>query len=361
MRPLARLGWVAILLTIGLQSSARAGSLADQLTIGATSNSPTAPRAGFISDKLSGTNEVKPSFGLNYGAWLTRDSGTPAPAGSPFPERGGTIFRFSLGADWQVSPRWALLPSVNGSPTSTTNTSVSVPFQDPAGVNTTLAGDLRVRASSVGGELSVEYDTLDSMSVELVVTVTGGALQYSNVEKLVKLQQANDTVVSAATLQQQCQTRGCSPQLQSVLTRESAGIVQAYGGADVTVIIHRSELGGAATGYAYSSDPTQLGYFGVAAFGRGPATGDGTPFAPLLLSVRPHVLQRFGHLRLGAAGEYDRYVDAEGSSIIVSVKPAYDLTSSFRLWLTGCYQHDVAQDGSTSRTLTASVGVRWLY
>jgi hypothetical protein len=54
--------------------SASAGSLADQLTIRSASGSQTIPRASFISDKLSGSNVVTPSLGLNYNVSLTRDS-----------------------------------------------------------------------------------------------------------------------------------------------------------------------------------------------------------------------------------------------------------------------------------------------
>jgi hypothetical protein len=305
-------------------------------------------------------NVVSNAVNVTYDAAVTSDSGAPAAAGSPFRDRGGTIFRGSLGLDWQISSKWAVLAAAIGSPPSTTNTSTTIPFQDANGVTTPLAGDLRIRAASVGGELSAEYDTVDALAVEFIFSATGGLLAYATTQKLVKLQLADNTTVSAATLQQQCQTSGCSPELQTALAAQSPSVVQGYAIFDMTAVIRRTDIGVATTGYGYSSDPSQLGFFGVASFGRGPTTGDGTPFAPLRLAVRPHVLLRAGRLRLGVSGEYDRYVDGLGSSLVVTAKPAYDVTSTVRAWVTLGLQLDDAQ-GATSRTLFGAVGVRWTY
>jgi hypothetical protein len=337
-----------------------AGTLADQLTVGKTIGSPASPRTAFISDKATGMNSASDAISVTYDATVTRDSGAPAPVGSPFRDRGGTIFRGGLGLDWQVSSKWAVIVAANGSPPSTTSTSTAIPFQDINGVSTPLAGDLRVRASSLGGELSAEYDTVDSLPIELILSATGGLLSYATSQKLLKLQLANNTTISAAALEKQCQTGACSPELQTALAAASPGVLQAYATLDVTAVVHRTDIGIATTGFGYSSDPTQLGYFGVAAFGRGPTTGDGTAFAPVRLAVRPHLLFRVGHLRLGASGEYDRYVDELGSSFVASAKPAYDLTSTLRVWVTLCLQLDDAQ-GAPSHTLSGAVGVRWAY
>src|ERR1022692_4578098 len=154
--------------TLGLSGSgsAQAGTVADQVTVGSTTGSPSSPRTGFLSDRLLGMNVVSNAVNVTYDAAVTSDSGAPAAAGSPFRDRGGTIFRGSLGLDWQISSKWAVLAAAIGSPPSTTNTSTTIPFQDANGVTTPLAGDLRIRAASVGGELSAEYDTVDALAVE---------------------------------------------------------------------------------------------------------------------------------------------------------------------------------------------------
>lgn len=340
--------------------AAHAANVADQLTVGRTSGASGSPRTGFLADRITGMNVASDAVAITYTASATIDSGAPAPFGSPFKDRGGTIFRASVGLDWQISSRWALTAAANGSPPSTTSTATTIPFQDANGVSAPLAGDLHVRAASVGGELSAEYDSDDALPIELVFAATGGVVDYATTQRIAKLQLADNTVVSASTLQQQCQTTGCSPQLQTALAAESPGVVQGYGLFDAMVVGHRVDAGVAVTGYGYSSDPTQLGYFGVASFGRSPATSDGTPFAPLRLAVRPHVLLKMGRFRLGASGEYDRYVDGLGSSVVVSAKPGYDLTSTVRAWVTLCLQVDEAQ-GEVWRTLSGAVGVRWTY
>jgi hypothetical protein len=338
-----------------------ANLLSDQFTVGAVSGSPATPRSGFLSDRLLGTTGLTSSMGLIYGVAVTRDLGAPAAVGSRFPDRGGTILRLSAGDEWQVSPRWALISSLNGSPSSTTRTSTTLPFQDGAGMPTNLAGDLQVKSSSMGGEISAEFDTLDAWGAELVVTTTGGLTTYWSTQKLLKLQLANDSVVNQATLAQQCQTEGCSADVRSLLGKQSPSVLQGYVDVDVTAIIRRTQLGLSGTAFAYSSDPSQLGSFGVAAFARGPTLGDGVALAPLRWSSQAHITHKLGRARVAGTGEYGQYVEGEGSTVSISAKPAYDLTARVRLWATGTWQRDSLTGLGTADTLVAALGLRWAY
>src|SRR5579871_146290 len=314
--------------------------VSDQFAYGSSMGSPSTPRAGFFSDRLSGSNDLSASLGILYAVTVTRDLGARASAGTPFADRGGTILHLLSGLEWQLSPRWALIPTVNGSLPSTTQTSISVPYQDTSGAETMLAGDLRVKASSVGGELSAELDTLDAAAVELVFTATGGLTNYWITQGLTKLQLADDTIVSSAALQQQCQTSGCSQEVRSLLSKPSTNVIQAYAEADLTAMIGRTDVGATASGYGYSQDPGQLGFFGVAGFARGPSTGDGYPLAPLLFEARGHILEKLGSWRLAGSADYGRYVDGEGWDVTGSLKASYSATRRIRLWLTGTVQHD---------------------
>jgi hypothetical protein len=138
-------------------------------------------------------------------------------------------------------------------------------------------------------------------------------------------------------------------------------VVQAYLELDVTGIIRRTQLGVSGTAYAYSHDPAQFGFFGVAAFARGPAIGDGVPLAPLRFSVQGHVLQKLGRFRITATGESGDYVDSEGSTVSVSAKPSYDITPRARLWATGTWQRDRLSGLGTAEMVVAALGVRWAY
>ena len=295
----------------------------------------SSPRTGFLTDRLTGSNDLNPSLGLLYAVTVTRDLGARASAGAPFPERGGTILHLLSGVEWQLSRRWALIPTISGSLPSTTQTSISVPYQDTSGAQTTLAGDLKVKASSVGGELSAEFDTLDAGRVELVFTMTGGLTNYWITQGLAKLQLADDTIVSSAALQQQCQTSGCTQDVRNLLSKPSTNVIQVYAEGDLTALLGRTDVGITGSGYGYSQDPGQLGFFGVAGFARGPSTGDGYPIAPLLFDVRGHVLEKLGAWRLAASGDYGRYVDAEGWNVTGSLKATYSVTKRIRLWATG--------------------------
>jgi len=72
-------------------------------------------------------------------------------------------------------------------------------------------------------------------------------------------------------------------------------------------------------------------------------------------------LQKFARFRIGATGEYGRYVDGEGSTVIVSVKPAYDVTARIRLWATGTWQRDDLTGIGTAQTFIGAMGLRWAY
>jgi hypothetical protein len=333
----------------------------DQLSVGLAPSSPSIPRTGFISDKLLGSNELSSSLALIYSAAVTRDLGAPPSAGSRFPDRGGTIIRLGAGTEWQASRHWALIPMMSGSPPSTTRTSTAIPFQDATGMPTNLAGDLQVKSSSVGGELSAEFDTLDAWGPELVVTSTGGLLNYWSTQRLLKLQLANDSVVTPAALAQQCQSQGCSPEVHSLLGKQSPSLLQAYLELDVTGIIRRTQLGVSGTAFVYSHDPAQFGFFGVAAFARGPSIGEGVPLAPLRFSVQGHVTQKVGRFRLAATAEAGDYVDSEGSTLSVSAKPSFDVTARARLWATGTWQRDRLSGLGTAEMFVAALGLRWAY
>src|ERR1022692_4386776 len=97
--------------TLGLSGSgsAQAGTVADQVTVGSTTGSPRSPRNGFLFKRPFGMEGGGNAGNVTYDAAVTSDSGAPAAAGSPFRHRGGTIFRGSLGLDWQISSKWAVL------------------------------------------------------------------------------------------------------------------------------------------------------------------------------------------------------------------------------------------------------------
>jgi hypothetical protein len=323
--------------------------------------SPASLRSGFFTDRLSGSNHLSSPLDLLYGAAVTRDLGARASAGSPFPDRGGTIVRLWSGLEWQLSRRWALIPVASGSLPSTTQTSINVPYQDATGAPTTVAGDLRIKASSVGGELSAEYDTLDAWPVELVVTLTGGFTNFWISQGLTKLQLANDAIVTTTALKQQCQASTCSQQIQDLLAKPNSSVVQAYGEVDLTGIVRRTDVGVSGTGYGYSQDPGHIGFFGVAGFARGPTSGDGYPAAPLLFQLWGHALQTLGAWRLAGSASFGRYVDGEGSSESLSLKVAYAASPRIRLWATGTLQRDDLTSLGVVDTVVTAVGLRWIY
>jgi hypothetical protein len=337
-----------------------AGTVSDQFSAGAAPTNQEAPRTGFFSDRLIGTNELSENVGITYDATVTHDSGAPA-VGSGFPDRGGTVFRFGLGTDWQFSSHWALLARAVGSLPSVSLTAATVPFDTAAGIATTVDAEVRVHSWSAGGEVGVEYDSLELLKTQLIATLTVGATDYDSTQRLRRLRQVNGTVVTLAQLQQRCRQKGCSAQIRSLLRRDQFAVVQSYGAADLTAAGHWLEGGLAGTVYLYSQDPSDLGFFGVAAFGRGAVMGDATTFAPLRWSARAHTLLRAGRWRVGLTGELDGYVAGLGTSVVETLKPSFDLTRSLRLWLVAALQHDWDEQGYAGTTAWGAIGLRWSY
>ena len=340
-------------------SRAYAGTISDQFSAGGAPTNQAAPRTGFISDRLIGTNELSENVGITYDATVTHDSGAPA-VGSGFPDRGGTVYRFGLGTDWQLSPHWALLARAVASIPSVALTADSIPFDTVAGVATTVDAEIRVRSWSAGGEIGVEYDSLDLIKPQLIATLTAGATDFDSTQRLRRLRQVNGNVVTVTQLQQRCQQRGCPDQIRSLLRRERFVVVQAYGVADVTAVGRWLEGGIAGTVYAYSRDPSDLGFFGVATFGRGVVMGDATIFAPLRWSTRARSLARIGRWRVGLTGELDGYVTG-GWSAVLTLKPSFDVARAVRLWVAGALQRDWDNQGYAGTTAWGAVGVRWSY
>jgi hypothetical protein len=134
-----------------------------------------------------------------------------------------------------------------------------------------------------------------------------------------------------------------------------------YAEADVTALIGRTDVGITGTGYGYSQDPGQLGFFGVAGFARGPSTGDGYPLAPLLFDAQGHVLEKLGAWRLAASANYGRFVDDEGWNAAASLKAMYSVTKRSRIWATGTLQRDKIVSLGVVNTIVGAVGVRWSY
>jgi hypothetical protein len=351
---------VALIAWVAIGPIAQAGTLSDQFSAGAAPTNEAAPRTTFISDRLIGTNELSEKVGLTYDGTLMHDSGAPA-VGTGFPDRGGTVLRFGLGADWQISSHWALLGRGVASLPSTSLTAATIPFETAAGMSTTVDAEVRVHSWSWGGELGVEYDSLELMKLQVIATVTAGATDYDSTQRLRRLRQVNGNVVTLAELQQRCRQRGCSAQIRSLLRRDQFNVVQGYGAADVTLVGRWLDGGVAGTVYAYSQDPGDLGFFGVAAFGRGAVIGDATTFAPLRWSARGHALARAGRWRLGLTGELDGYAAGMGNSTVATLKPSFDLTRALRLWVVAAVQHDWDDKGYSGTTAWGAVGLRLSY
>jgi len=110
--------------------------------------------------------------------------------------------------------------------------------------------------------------------------------------------------------------------------------------------------------YVYNQDPSQVGYFGLAAVGR----EGGLPIAPLRYLIRPEVQHRFGDLTAKVwlqAGEY--VTGTAETTAAIGLRLQYKLSKAFRAWMTVSGQRDVDANGNESRfgTVSGGLGFRW--
>src|SRR5438876_444698 len=157
---------------------------------------------------------------------------------------------------------------------------------------------------------------------------------------------ATDQVTISATVDVSPQ----STQLAGTpVTLRQANGNELSGDADVSLL---------ADGYLYDEDPAKIGYFGLAALGRGP----GLPIAPLQYRIRPEVQHRMGDFSARLWVEAGEYVPGTGDSTAgIGTRLQYRFTKAFRAWLTLAGQRDVDSGGHVTRSgsVAAGAGLRW--
>jgi hypothetical protein len=117
-------------------------------------------------------------------------------------------------------------------------------------------------------------------------------------------------------------------------------------------------LGGAY--YFYDQDPTQVGYFNVASFGR-TGMGAGVPIAPLRFTFSPGVTKRFGPFSVNLSYQYLKYVPGEGYGNNLAVKLQYKFTKTFKAWISASGQNDTDAQGDSTKTSTIALGGRYSF
>jgi len=320
-------------------AAARASSISDQITVGATQATAQNPRAGSISNLLRGTFEPGERWAFTADAQITFEEPSGGPSGTPvsFQEQGGMVTDFSASVDWEATDNWTLGGTVGFSPRSTTSTVAAVTVIDPStGRPANAEGLIRVTNDSAYAELLAGYDTAGDSSLEWSFTAAVALNRFETLQRL-----------EAAQLD-----RGRLIMVNEVRASAELRSARLSGGATATLFTD-TDVSLNLDYYAYADDPTKVGYFSVGGAARTGSAGAGVPIAPLHYLLRPEVAHRFGDFSLKLWGQAGRYMPGTGQGTSgAGLKVQYRFARWFRVWATLSGQKDV--DSSRQSTLSGT-------
>jgi hypothetical protein len=348
--------WLACTCALLAATAARASSIRDEISVSGSQSTSQNPRSGSFSNLLAASIDVGEDWSVNAGAQITVEAPTPAPPGTAFGDRGGTVTNFSGGFDWEATDHWTFGFAFDVSPESTVSSNASVTLQDGG-------GDALVRATSSNAsvELLAAYDTAGISDLEWSFTGAVSLGRFETTQRIAAAQRSDGTALTTADLRTECSPLrsrchalvpaidGLSDELRSA--RISGSALATIGGD--------TDLGVAADYYAYFDDPGNVGVFSIGAAGR---FGAGAPIAPLRWLVRPELTRRFGALSLRLslqAGQYEPQVGQRTAGL--GLKAQYRFSRSFRVWVSASGQRDVAWSGEVSRTGFLALGAAYRF
>jgi hypothetical protein len=328
-----------VLATCLLAAAARASNVTDELAINSTQATDANPRSGYVSDSLNASFDLAEKWSLNAGATLTLVGQTPAAARGQFGSSGSAISAFNGGLDWDASDNWSLGASFDFSPRATQFVGTQVQLSTSGTQGNAL---MRSQTSSYDGSLDLSYDTAGDSNLELSFS---GAVTGSHLEADQAITRVRTSTGAAATAQQirdYCATHKCPRGLVAAL-RPQTGITldsQKFSLAGTVTLSKDTDLTLSGDYYHYQQDPTEVGYFSVAAVGG--HFGSGVPIAPLQFMIRPEAAHRFGAFSVKLWVQLGKYVEGGGDSTKgIGLKLQYKFTKAFRTWVTISGQSDI--------------------
>lgn len=314
--------WIVLAL-MAAAASARADGALDELSAGASQQTPTNPRASWVADKLGGIWDASELWQVRLDVTGTRESGAKPAAGSTFGASGGTIFLVNASTEYDPDDHWSYKLAAGFSPRSSSSTSTSVQAQGLGGNTTAADARLKSTTQTVSGAAWVGYDTAGGGDFETSGLVTATVNVFDTQQQITAVQDKTGKVLNLQQIKDFCATHPCSSQLQASLTGQSAQLAQFVLDASVSEQLHgHTDVGLEAAYYLYNTDPTQVGYFSVTSVGRTSTFGGGVGIAPLLVTAMPSAIYRWGTGWTALVSfTYGKYVSDQG----------YNLTAAFRL------------------------------
>jgi len=357
----------AVSIVAALAASARADSVTNQVIVSSTQATEANPRATVFTDMLNSSFDVGDDWSVNAGASLTLQGQTPAGSRGEFGESGSAVTLFSAGVDWSATDQVTISATVDVSPQSTQFAGTPVTLRQANGNEISGDAEVRSQTSQVAGGIGASWDSPGKSDLEWSFSAGLDFIHYDIDQGISRVRTNAGSTLTAQQLRQQT-IAYCSahPRIRNC----GQSILRALDSVPTSLDYERFSLGATATlyrdtdvsllgdAYLYDEDPAKIGFFGLAALGR----GSGLPIAPLQYRIRPEVQHRMGDFSARLWVEAGEYVAGTGDSTAgIGTRFQYRFTKAFRAWLTLAGQRDVDSGGHVTRSgsVAAGAGYRW--
>src|SRR5207245_1751809 len=166
-----------------------------------------------------------------------------------------------------------------------------------AGASLTLQGQTPAASRGLAGEIGVSWDSPGKSDLEWSFIAGLDFIHYDIDQGISRVRTDAGSTLTAQQLRQQTvaycnahpRIRNCGQSILRVLDGVPTSLDYERFSVGATATLYRdTDVSLLADGYLYDEDRAKIGYFGLAALGRGP----GLPIAPLQYRIRPEVQHR---------------------------------------------------------------------
>jgi hypothetical protein len=345
---------VILVILVGGRSLAYADGVIQEVSAGNAPHSQGSPSSTWIADKLAGIWEPGDDWQLRLDVTGTHYLGDQA----------GDLVLANLSIEYAPTAHWTLRLLAGGSPSSKSHATTAVQLQDLRGNPITADAKLATATASASGAAAVGYETAGDGALEAGATLSASVTQLDARQDLTSVQGRNGQTVTVDQLRTFCASHPCMNGLGTALDGSLASVRQLVLGAGVSVQLWQdTDVGVDGAYYLYDQDPTQVGTLSVTRAGQTAGAGGGIGIAPVLYSVMPSLVHRFGPVMAMAGVAYSQYVDALGTGVTATLRLQYRLALDgdrrLKLWAKLTGSRDVDPMNATSKAGSAALGVQY--
>jgi hypothetical protein len=350
---------------VAAAAPAYADGALDEVSAGSQPQTATTPKSTWLADKVAAMWDPGERWQLRVDFTATRDFGV-RPVAMPTANDTTDIFLVNAAAEYNPDDQVSIKLVGGYSPQSTMFSGTTVPFTTRTGMNVDANAALQATSGSYSGGVLFGFDSGTTRDVEASLTLLVNATEYDTRQQIVALQDRAGGNLDVQQLRDYCAATKCPAQLAAALAGGDAQLAQVALEATAALTLERNtDIGIDATYYAYDRDPTQVGYFSLAAVGRASSLGGGIGIAPYSYTVAPDVVVRIGGLMSMASVSYGKYVDDEGWDVTGSLRVQYKLKLAHgkrvKLWGRVLASRDVDQTKAVSTSGSAALGVQYTW